>query len=287
MTLKEYQDEAQKTDQTHGKSNILGYIVPLLGIIGELGSLVSEFKKRFRDGKSYTKFSNNLKEELGDVLWYIANIASKFDIRLEDVAFDNLEKIKNRFPASESRNVFQVFDDYFPEKEQLPREMDVEFVPLDDYNLEIRYNSAKIGDTLTDNAYVDDGYRYHDVFHLAFAAVLGWSPVLRKLLGRKRKSVELVDEVQDGARAYVIEEAISAYIYSHAKDHNFYEGINQIDDSVINTVKRLVEHLEVSVCTSLQWEKAILSAFNVFRELRKKGGGTVHVSLNNQTISVK
>ena len=44
------------------------------------------------------------------------------------------------------------------------------------------------GAELTDNAYDPDGYRFHDVFHFAYAAVLGWSPITRALLRRKRKS---------------------------------------------------------------------------------------------------
>ena len=42
-------------------------------------------------------------------------------------------------------------------------------------------DSQRLGNDLMDNAYEDDGYRFHDVFHLACAAVLGWSPVLRAL----------------------------------------------------------------------------------------------------------
>lgn len=49
-------------------------------------------------------------------------------------------------------------------------------------------NGRIIGSALTDNAYQDDGYRFHDVFHLAYAAILGWSPVLRSLLRLKRQS---------------------------------------------------------------------------------------------------
>ena len=45
------------------------------------------------------------------------------------------------------------------------------------------------------NAYVADGYRFHDVFHLACAAVLCWSPVTRRNLGRKRRTDPLIGEV--------------------------------------------------------------------------------------------
>jgi hypothetical protein len=50
------------------------------------------------------------------------------------------------------------------------------------------FGGKPLGDDLTDNAYVDDGYRFHDVIHLALIAHLGWSPVVRGLMRRKRKS---------------------------------------------------------------------------------------------------
>ena len=62
-------------------------------------------------------------------------------------------------------------------------------------------DGAPLGNELTDNAYENDGYRYHDVFHLAYAAVLGWSPVIRKLMDRKRKSDPQIDRIEDGGRA--------------------------------------------------------------------------------------
>ena len=62
-------------------------------------------------------------------------------------------------------------------------------------------NGINIGDRLTDNKTEEDDYRFHDVFHLAYAAILGWSPVTRSLFKVKRKSDPKTDETQDGARA--------------------------------------------------------------------------------------
>ena len=50
----------------------------------------------------------------------------------------------------------------------------------------LRCNGINIGDRLTDNKLEKDDYRFHDVFQLANAAILGWSPVLRALLRVKR-----------------------------------------------------------------------------------------------------
>jgi len=78
-----------------------------------------------------------------------------------------------------------------------------------------------IGDRLKYNANETDHYGFHDVFHLAYVAHLGWSPVIRSLLKVKRKSVRAVDENEDGARAMIIEEGIATWIFNHAKKRDF------------------------------------------------------------------
>src|SRR5439155_4028270 len=89
--------------------------------------------------------------------------------------------------------------------------------------------SEPYGDPLDDNSYEEDGYRFHDAFHLANAAVLGWSPVTRALLRRKRKSDLLVDRVEDGARAIAHEEGLTAFIFSEASGHKFFLGADRVD----------------------------------------------------------
>lgn len=71
------------------------------------------------------------------------------------------------------------------------------------------FEGKPLGDDLTGNAYVDDGYRFHDVIHLALIAHLSWSPVVRGLMRRKRKSKnDRVDEVEDGGRTQVVVEEL-------------------------------------------------------------------------------
>src|SRR5690606_31533809 len=109
------------------------------------------------------------------------------------------------------------FDGRFPEDERLPRKFVATFSerPLSrGVYVKISVNGVTLGDALSDNAREDDGYRYHDVFHLAYAAVLGWSPVTRALLKCKRKSSHKVDEVEDGARAAIVEEAVSILVFN-------------------------------------------------------------------------
>lgn len=74
----------------------------------------------------------------------------------------------------------------------------------------------------------------------------------------KRKSVPKVDEVEDGGRAVVIEEAISAVVFGCAQGCSFFEGVDTMDYSLLRTIKNLTSHLEASRCSMGEWERAIL-----------------------------
>ena len=88
--------------------------------------------------------------------------------------------------------------------EQLPRRFEV-FMEEVEVNGKIyvlqKCGGVIIGDRLTNNKMEQDDYRFHDVFHIAYAVHLGWSPVLRALFRVKRKSSPKTDENEDGARA--------------------------------------------------------------------------------------
>ena len=81
-------------------------------------------------------------------------------------------------------------------------------------------NGRQLGDDLTDNTYDEDGYRFHDVLHLANVAHLSWSPVMRSLMKLKRKDDRnpLLDVVEDGARAKIVEEAILKVVHSEGSE---------------------------------------------------------------------
>ena len=84
------------------------------------------------------------------------------------------------------------FDEGFPVEERLPRSLTVEIFEREAKNgkryVVQRCNGIFVGDHLTDNIMKPDDYRFHDAFHYAYAAVLGWSPVIRALFRLKRKS---------------------------------------------------------------------------------------------------
>ncbi len=224
----------------------------------------------------------------GQLLSELAKTCSSFNLTLEDVAHGNLEKTASRWPGEQTRD-FPLFDEGFPEHEQFEREFTIEFIERGEgQNKHVvqRLNGVYIGDRLTDNSNARDDYRFHDVFHLAYVAYLGWSPVLRALLKRKRKSNPTKDETDDGARAAIIEEGIATWIFDHAKKHDYYEGIQagQLNYGLLKQIQGMVRDYEVERCKLWQWELAILEGFKMFRQLRAHRGGSVTVNMNEGTL---
>ena len=221
MDLRTYQDAVSTTDCL-GAAEGPDPMVPLLGLAGEVGELQAEYKKAIRDGGGPDLYRDRFAEELGDVLWYVANLATKLGFDLEEIAERNLGKARERWGQRAGlASPGDAFDEGHPECERLPRKLRVLIKtgigPGGEPIGQAYVDSRKLGDHLTDNAYVRDGYRFHDTFHFAFAAVLGWSPITRWFLNRKRKSRPAVDVVEDGARAKAAEEAISLFVFSHAR----------------------------------------------------------------------
>jgi NTP pyrophosphatase (non-canonical NTP hydrolase) len=287
MDMKKYQSEALRTDRVPKTSedDENSLIVPMLGLAGETGQLLSEYKKHLRDGDAHKLFKERVGEELGDLLWYVANVASKFGLDLDQIAADNLRKVGARWSCSQPKPL--QFDEGFPEHERLPRHFEIELSETNtgsQKRVQMRMNGEIVGASLTDNAYDADGYRFHDVFHFAYAAVLGWSPVTRSILKRKRKSQPMRDEVEDGGRAAVIEEGISALVFGYARSHQFLEGVSAVDYSLLRTIQHMTAHLEVRRCTTGDWEQAVLQGFSVWRQVVEKIGGRLVVDLDHQRI---
>ena len=381
LGLDEYQSFTATTDRspTQGLDG-LGFL--LLGLFGEVGSLLSEIKKKRRDKDSYLGYRATVVEELGDALWYFAMISLRASIRLSDIArrvpaglgdwdyhghagattfrhlqeattgstraleddqierrlltlagfvgelvqdyssgrFDsnrdalsaylveiframiaaaddagvslneaaeaNIVKSLGRWPTEKIWGEF--YDHKFEKDEQLPRMMVVrmkEKLVGDKVYVVQQCNGINIGDRLTDNRVEQDDYRFHDVFHLAYAVFLGWSPVIRALFKVKRKSAPEIDENQDGARASVIEEAISAMVFNHALKTEYLRNAESVDYSVLKAIRDLVSGYEVENRPLWQWETAILEGFRIFRELREYRSGIVTADLVAHTIT--
>lgn len=379
LTLNDYQQTAFETDVL--KDNKEDISLPLLGLFGEAGGLLSALKKHQRDGAAFSNYEAVITEELGDCLWYLANICSRANLRFNDLGFSisrgkqpktgaesrildfhdlqaiattnsiaknltdrkvllilganvgkvlglandgksssdlqgalqevlhaiaaaaaqakvslataaakNIEKIQSRWPKEQIYR--PLLDESALPHEQLPRKIEVTFIERKAAG-KTKYvvqqcKGLNIGDRLTDNNVKDDDYRFHDVFHLSYAAFLGWSPVIRALFKVKRKSEPDVDEIQDGARAILIEEGISTWIFNRAHhDLKLFQGADSVDYSLLKTVHDFTTGYEVENSYLWQWEKSILEGFRVFRELKKHRGGTVIANLETHTLEYR
>lgn len=178
------------------------------------------------------------------------------------------------------------FDAAYPERERFPRQMRIELRLVSDSDHHVRafFEGRQIGDDLTDNNRVEDGYRFHDVFHIAFAAFLNWSPILRRHLGRKRRSNRVVDEVEDGGRAAVIEEGIVALIFDYAQRLHGFENASHVLPTLIDTIQGMTAHLEVRDVPALLWERAILDAYHLWRQVLRHQGGLLIADLDAAAV---
>ncbi len=279
MDLNDYQNRAQETNLHRGGDPVSFY---LHGVAGEVGTLAAEYKKRLRDGASHLRFREKMEEEIGDLLWYTSALATELGLNLTAVAERNLAKCAERWSGVSSGP--HVLDADAPPDQQFPRQFTVEFVDDGRHVRILGDDGEQLGATLNDNAHQEDGYRFHDVFHLANAAVLGWSPVVRSMMNRKRKYDEDVDSAEDGARAIFTEEGIVATLFRHAEQHDLFSGIQHIDSELLRTVQVSVTGLEVSVRPLNEWESAILQGYAAFRTLHEAGGGTVRCDLDTGTL---
>jgi NTP pyrophosphatase (non-canonical NTP hydrolase) len=95
MKFKEYQELASRTANDDNEKNykLANYA---MGLSGEAGEVTDYLKKVVFHGHELD--TEKLKDELGDVLWYLSNLANIVDIDLHEVAIHNIEKLKKRYP---------------------------------------------------------------------------------------------------------------------------------------------------------------------------------------------
>ena len=376
LTIAEYAAQAALTDQRSDGGSLA---FPLLGLFGETGSLLSEVKKKQRDRTSYRGYAGAVVEELGDVLWYLAAVASRMGVSLSGVfaeaasapdnvhaitlaalqpdimprageptvafertllklagevgllvtdlqgqggeknvglqsnrlaaialtliqaaneagvtleaaAVKNLSKINDRWPRE--RLYPASLDGNVEPEERLPRQLTVEIFERQvrgrTYVFQ-RRNGINIGDRLTDNAMTADDYRFHDAFHYAYVAVLGWSPVIRALFRLKRKSAPKVDEAQDGARAGLIEEGLTTWIFGQALELDLFADMKPGDlpFDLLKHVRQFVAGYEAERCPLWLWEEAILQGYAAFRFLRENRRGRLVLDLDSHQMTIE
>jgi len=381
LTVADYATQALTTDQRSDSGSLT---FPLLGLVGETGSLLSEVKKKQRDRASYVGYAGAVVEELGDVLWYLTVVANRGGLMLSDIAanlsqgnsdwqwtsdtklsFASLqpeimprsteptaafektllqlagevgllvadheaERLANNqltlagrliaimrtlikaaneagvtLEASAVKNLAKIFDRWprervYPEpfdagaepEERLPRDLYVEVFERTvrgQICVFQRCNGINIGDRLTDNAMVADDYRFHDVFHYAYMAVLSWSPVIRSLLRLKRKSDAKVDEVQDGARAVLIEEGVTTWIFGQAIELDLFANMKcgELPFDLLKQVRQFVAGYEAEQRSLWLWEEAILDGYAAFRFLCRHRRGRILIDITNHCLSIE
>ncbi len=91
MDFKEYQNQARKS-AIYPKNYKVFY--PALALSGEVGELNNMIQKVIRDNVKLNK--KDAAKELGDILWYVSALASDIGLKLDDVAIDNIAKLKDR-----------------------------------------------------------------------------------------------------------------------------------------------------------------------------------------------
>ncbi|MDT8896057.1 nucleoside triphosphate pyrophosphohydrolase family protein [Halomonas sp. I1] len=204
-------------------------------------------------------------------------------VKFHDVVDGNLKKTQGRFLRC-SNNELPNFDEQYEEDERLPDTFEIEIKQKKNGKTYMKWQGVFIGDPLTDNIKEEDYYRFHDVFHMANAAILHWSPTFRALIKHKRKSDPLVDEHQDSGRAIVIEEGLTAWVFSVAKEHALFEDQEQLSFGLLKNIQQFVKGYEVERCPASLWESAILEGYKVFRDVKKYSAGTVIGNRKDRTI---
>lgn len=315
MEFSAFQHAARQTSQLR-LGGPQGAIAPMLGLASETGSILNVYKKYLRDGIDLAANREFLREELGDLLWYVAAVATAFGLDLEEIAATNLQRTRDRYPTEHPPRRLDrlpTFDADYPPHESFPRRLVVAFAehPLPSGrtaaaltlvgaepnafpNGRIATASGRqigfqvgveLGDPLTDNSRRVDAYRFHDAIHLGFLAVLNWSPTLRALLRLKRKSNPETDECEDGARAIFAEEGLAAVLSRLAKRRTGFLSETSIDGEVIEVAKAAAVDLEVEPLPAWLWRSAICQGFRAMHKLDGNGGGYLVADLDARTLT--
>ena len=256
----------------------------LLAMAGQIGLLVNEYQS------DVLKDKERLLVRLTLVMQQLIEAANDAGVTLEIAAVKNLHKIFDRWPRE---HIYPpAFDVDMDIEEQLPRRMTIDVFERTVRKKVYVYQKSSgvfVGDRLTDNALEPDDYRFHDMFHYAHVAVLGWSPVVRALLRLKRKSDPKLDEAEDGARAILIEEGVTSWIFGHAQKLNFFEDVKRggLPLDMLKHVRDFVGGYEADQCPLWLWEDAILQGYKAFRFLQRHRGGRIQIDFANRRLSAK
>ena len=96
MTFHEYQEKSRETAVYPDQGD--NFVYPTLGLVGEAGEIAEKVKKVIRDngGKLDEERKVALTKELGDVLWYLSQLATELKVSLNEIADINIKKLQDR-----------------------------------------------------------------------------------------------------------------------------------------------------------------------------------------------
>jgi hypothetical protein len=313
MELREYQTAAVRTSEPKliGPGDATAATFGLVQAIGSIGRIYKKLSYQHVDPQAHR---DSMGTELGDVLWYTAAVATAFGLDLEEVARKNLKVTRDRYAIDLGAGSVEGLriDDECPATERFPRRLVFRFTerleagrrltclnlieaepnlfpdgpfPGDDGKPRSGFRvGEQFGDCLTDNAHTEDGYRFHDAIHLGFLAVLGWSPIIRRLLLLRRRYRRDFDEHEDGARAAYAEEGLSAILARLAQERNNFKTESHVDGDALQVFRLATTGLEVNALPAWLWKRAIVSGFSAMDQLIENGGGYLIPDLDQRTL---
>ncbi|RED11763.1 hypothetical protein [Parasphingopyxis lamellibrachiae] len=290
-TLLDYQGLAFRTARTE-KYTLLKVCAAVLTQLS--AQLMREFLPDFETELNTELNDRSTEVVLGEIAWHLCAIASLYKIDMNKVASENIDKANARRNDGEAT---PLHDRLAPQGQQIPRYFKVEFRSVSADTVEIYLGEDRAGDPLRDQYSIKDGYRFHDVIHLANAAVLGWSPVLRDLMKIKRTHCSETKQNEDGGRSAVVEELVIKHVHWEAAqrakhlhpdltpyDRPLFPEGEEIPFSLLKTVRGLTIGHEVYANKYWEWELAIREGYRVFQLLKKHKGGVVGVNLTARRL---
>lgn len=112
---------------------------------------------------------------------------------------------------------------------------------------------------------------------------------MRSLFRLKRKSDPKIDEAQDGARATLIEEGVTTWIFAQAINLDFFANMRpgELPFDLLKHVRQFVAGCEAEQCPLWLWEEAILEGYAAFRFLRQHRRGRIHIDMKKHRLSIE
>ncbi len=220
---------------------------------------------------------------LGAFVVAFFEVTVQANISFEEILNANSKKTQDIFIMPDYADL-PTFDAKFPPEEQFPRQFRFKIKERENGSAYMQMNDVFIGNLLKDNIKGEDFFRFHDALHLAYVAILHWSPNIRALLKRKRKSNPDFDDNEDGGRAIVIEEGLTGWVFSKAKDLKYFDGHEKISVDILKTIRDFVKGYEVEKCPERLWQEAIVEGYKVFREVMENRGGYIIGDMDKRTL---